>query len=588
MAKSKEGDEIINKDVIRAHALENAINHKGMAANGSVLNALFAEGLQKDQIKGIMPLLNEIVEHINSWDIEKQKTEFESIKEKMSKREVRIGLPPLPEAEEGKVVMRIAPFPSGPLHIGNTRQLILNDEYTKMYKGKLLLVMDDTIGSEEKPIEPEMYKLIPESVEWLGVKYDKKIIYKSERLEIYYKYAQEMLEKGYLYVCSCSQDSFHDLKIKGIDCSCRHLPKEEQIKRWKKMFDHKTPPGTFVVRLKTSMQDPDPAFRDRPMFRISDREHAKVKKKYRVWPLLEFSWAIDDHLLGITHIVRGIELMMETQTEKFIWDLFGWFHPQTIHTGLFQIEGVKLSKSKGSKEVRSGEYIGWNDPRLWSLQSLRDRGFRPEAIREFILGMGITKTNSLVAVDVLYALNRRYIENSPRLFFVQDPQRIHITGCPDFSTVIPLHPSENLGDREIKTKQDFFIPLEDAEMMKDANYRLIHLLNFKSTQVSRIKPRDFSFVSKNPDKTLNTKYIQWLPADDDSIDGNVPAEIVMPDGSTVKGLGEKAVSKIKVGETAQFERVGFVRLNKKIKSKEKSNKKSGAGKEIFEFWFAHP
>lgn len=576
--------EIINKDVIRAHALENAINHKGMAANGSVLNALFAEGLQKNQIREVVPIINKIVEEVNSFDIEKQKIEFEKIKEKMSKREVRIGLPPLPEAEEGKVVMRIAPFPSGPLHIGNTRQLILNDEYAKMYKGKLILVMDDTIGSEEKPIEPDMYKLIPESVEWLGVKYDKKIIYKSDRLEIYYKYAEEMLEKGYLYVCSCSQDSFHDLKIKGIDCPCRHLPKEEQIKRWKKMFDLKTPPGTFVVRLKTSMQDPDPAFRDRPMFRISDREHAKVKKKYRVWPLLEFSWAIDDHLLGITHIIRGIELMMETQTEKFIWDIFGWNHPQTIHTGLFQIEGVKLSKSKGSKEVRSGEYIGWNDPRLWSLQSLRDRGFRPGAIREFILSMGITRTNSLVAVDVLYALNRRYLENSPRLFFVQDPQMIHINGCPDFSTVIPLHPSENMGEREVKTKQDFFIPSEDSELMENGNYRLIHLLNFKSMQISKIKPKDFSFVSKNPDKNLNAKYLQWLPADEDSIDQNVFVEIIMPDGSTVKGLAESAVSKIKIDNTVQFERVGFVRLNKKIKSKEKSDN----NKEIFEFWFAHP
>ena len=341
------------------------------------------------------------------------------------------------------------------------------------------------------------------------------------------------------------------------------------------------------------MQDPDPAFRDRPMFRISDREHAKVKNKYRVWPLLEFSWAIDDHLLGITHIIRGIELMMETQTEKFIWDIFKWPHPQTIHTGLFQIEGVKLSKSKGSSEVRSGEYIGWNDPRLWSLQSLEARGFRPEAIREFILGMGITRTNSVVAVDVLYALNRRYLENSPRLFFVENPKLIHINGCPDFKTLIPLHPSENLGDREVKTKQDFFIPQQDSEMMENVNYRLIHLLNFKSTQISSIKPRDFSFVSKNPDKNLNAKYIQWLPADEDSINDNVFVEIIMPDGSTIKGLGEKAVSKIKVNDTVQFERIGFVRLNKKIKSEEESKskakgKKKAKDKEIYEFWFAHP
>ena len=64
----------------------------------------------------------------------------------------------------------------------------------------------------------------------------------------------------------------------------------------------------------------------------------------------------------MTHILRGIDLMMETKVEKFIWDLFGWKNPITIHLGFFQIEGVKISKSKGAKEVHSGAYTGWDDP----------------------------------------------------------------------------------------------------------------------------------------------------------------------------------------------------------------------------------
>jgi len=231
--------------------------------------------------------------------------------------------------------MRFAPFPSGPLHIGNSRPLILNDEYVKMYSGKLILVMDDTIGSAQKPIEKTAYKMIEEGAQWLGVKYDSEIIRKSDRMDKYYMYAEELLRKGYLYVCNCAREEMSENKKKGVECSCRQFSKEEQLQRWSEMFLAEE--GSMCVRLKTDMQDPDPAFRDRVMFRISDRPHALLKNKYRVYPLLDFAFAIDDHLLGVTHILRGMELVMETRVEKFIWDIFGWDHPEVVYNGHFAI-----------------------------------------------------------------------------------------------------------------------------------------------------------------------------------------------------------------------------------------------------------
>jgi len=217
----------ISKDVIKAYALENAIKYNGKANQGAVLAGLFAEGLEKSKIKEIMPKIQKVIGEVNNLSQEKQKEQLSKLDSKTSKREIRDGLKELPGAEDGKVVMRMAPFPSGPLHIGNARPLILNDEYAKMYNGKLLIVMDDTIGSKVKQIEPDAYKLIEEGIKWLGVKHDKKITYKSDRTEKYYAYAEEMLKKGYLYVCECDQVKMHDLKVKGIDCSCRHLPPEE-------------------------------------------------------------------------------------------------------------------------------------------------------------------------------------------------------------------------------------------------------------------------------------------------------------------------------------------------------------------------
>ncbi len=558
----------IDKNVIKAYALENAIKHRGKANQGAVLAGLFAEGLEKSGIKEIIPTIQKILKEVNSLSPKKQEEQLSKLDVKASKREVREGLKELENAEKGKVVMRIAPYPSGSLHIGNARPLILNDEYCKMYKGKLLLVMDDTIGNKAKPIEPEAYKLIEEGARWLGVNFDKKIIYKSDRIEKYYGYAEEMLKKGYMYVCDCANGKWKELKDKGIDCSCRHLPPTAQIIRWKKMFDAEE--GSMCVRLKTSMQDSDPAFRDRVMFKISDRVHARIGKKFRVYPSMEFSWGIDDHIFGVTHILRGIEHQMSTRVQDFIRNIFKWENPVSIYNGLFQIEGVKVSKSKSATEVHSGEYRGWNDPRTWSLQSLRDRGIKPEAIRQFIISLGIKKTNITVPVEALYMLNKKLLENAPRYFFVEQPEKITVKGCPELITKIPLHPNGKLGTRKYKTKQDFLISKMDYDLMQNENYRLMHLLNFKSYNVERIKPRTFSFISEEPDNELKTKFIQWLPEHST----NIKVEIVMPDGGTRKGLGEAELGKLKVGTVIQFERFGFVRLHKKTK-------------DSLEFWFAH-
>ncbi len=558
----------MDKELIKAYALENAIKHKGSAVSGAVLAGLFAEGLEKKNIKDVLPIIQSVLEDVNSMSLDEQKKEFEDYENKISKRDVREEgeLPALEGAENG-VVMRFAPFPSGPLHIGNTRQMILNDQYVKRYGGKLILVIDDTIGSEAKPIQKEAYGLIKEGANWLGINYDKKVILKSDRLEKYYSYAEELIKKDYMYVCSCSQEEIRKNRAEGVACSCREFGSADNFERWKMMFNAK--PGDFVVRLKTSMDDPNPAFRDRIMFRISNREHPLVGNKYQVWPLLEFSWAIDDHLLGVTHIIRGIDLMMETKVEKFIWGIFGWPHPYVMHTGFFSIEGISLSKSKGSKEVLSGKYFGWNDPRTWSLQSLRDRGFHPNAIREFILNMGLTKSNSTIAVNVLYALNRKYLEGVPKFFFVPEPMKIKISGCPEFDVKIP----SKKGVRFFHTTQEFYIPQQDSENITGQyDYRLMHLLNFRSFDISILDNRRFSFLSQEADKELEVKHIQWLPVNQN----NIEVDVVMPDGSLSKGLGEEALLNLQVGDIIEFERFGFVRLNKLDKQNNKAI-----------FWFAH-
>lgn len=552
------------EEKIFAYALENAVEHDGKCMPNSVLGKLFQEGLKKEKIREVMPKIQAAVSKVNSMNINDQKSEFEKQKDvvKVFVHETRHELPPLPNAVQGKVVVRFAPFPSGALHIGNAVPIIVNDEYAKRYDGKFILVIDDTIGSEEKQIVPAAYKMIEDDVKWLGVKYDPTIVYKSDRLNIYYKYAEMLINKGAAYVCFCNAEKLRDNREKGIACSCRSKDYQTNIKDWKWMFGVEAKQGMAILRLKTDMQNPNPAFRDRVLFRISDREHPRIKG-LKVWPMLEFSWAVDDHLLGITHIIRGNQLRMETEMEEFIWKILGWPPITAVYTPRISFEGVSFSKSKSQDEIKSGLYLDWSDPRTWSLQSFEKRGILPQAIRNLIVQFGMSEKEHLtIPLDMLYAENRKLLEDANRYFFVSKPRKISVLWAPKKRVFLPLHSQHpEKGKRELKAGSSFYIAEEDyRKIVEGKTYRLMNLFNFEK------KKGKFVFVSEEHDDKLDAPMFHWLPAAKETQRG----KIMMPDGTWTEGYVEAGASKLPEGTIIQFERIGFCK-------KQKGN----------EFWFAH-
>jgi glutamyl-tRNA synthetase len=544
---------------IMGYALKNAIEY-GKADAGKIMPKLFNHGLEKDMIKEIMPEIISKVTEVNKLSEEGKEIAFENYKEYIKINEdCSKKLTPLKNPSK-HMVFRLAPYPSGAMHIGNAKTYLLNAIYAEHYKGKILFVMDDTIGSEEKHLVPEGYKLLEECVRLLGVKYKKPIIYKSDRLKIYYKYAVELIKKDKAYVCHCSAEKIRENRANGIECGCRKFPQGIHLARWKEMF--KMSDGEAVLRLKTSMTHPNPAFRDRVLFKISTRKHPRKKNKYRVWPSLEMSWAIDDHLLGITHIIRGNDLMMETEVEKFIWDIFKWKHPEVNHVALVRLSGVgaKISKSKAQKEVKSGEFMGWDDPRTWSIQSLIRRGITKEAIRDFVEEIGLNNQDIIVPIDNLYAANRKRIDaKAERYSFVKEPMMLLFDKPYKIKEVeVPIHPDTPNKTRKIKLPQ-IIIDGDDFQNYKGKEVRLIHLFNIKIE--NKEKTRVTSVENKKIPK------IQW-------VSDEVPCRVLMPDGKWVLGMAESGIKRLKKGQIIQFERFGFVRFDTKAK-------------DAYEFWFAH-
>jgi glutamyl-tRNA synthetase len=542
------------EEMILKHALVNAIGHKGKADVQAVVGKIIAEQPElRERIKEIIDDVKKSVKEVNSWSVKKQESQLKKLGIEIGeeeKVEKKVGLPELPDAEVGKVVMRLAPFPSGPLHIGNARMVLLNDEYVKKYRGKLLLVVDDTIGSEEKFIVSEAYDLIIDGLKWLGVNWHQ-LHYKSDRLKFFYSTAEELIKKNLAYVCECSSEALRKNRVEGIVCVHRSQTIEENLSRWKDMLVGKYKEGAAVVRLKTDMKHPNPAFRDRVLLRVVEREHPKVGKKYKIWPMLEFSWAVDDQLLGVTHILRGKDLVMEDMMEEFIWDRLGLRKPEFIHHGLLNIQEAKLSKTEARRAIAAKEYSGWDDPRTWSLQSLRKRGIQPEAVRKFIVNMGLSLADVTVPAEILYAGNRKMIDSKAnRYFAVLNPVEISVKKAPKIKNVkASLHPDfPKRGCRNIPLNvEKIFVERDDFEKFKNKEVGLMNLFSVRLKKAAEFKSEKIK---------MEMQKIHWVS------ENNLKIKIVMPDGSIKKAVAEPDIKNLKENELVQLVRFGFCRVDK--------------------------
>jgi len=569
-----DSDEI--KRIIWISGLKNAVDFNGKPSKKAVMGKIMAERSDlKSQTKTIINLLDQIIEEITKLDIKEQKTKLLQLDptalEKKEIKEEKKELPQLPNLSNyEKIVMRLAPYPSGALHIGNARMVILNDEYVKKHNGELILFFDDTIGSPQslrdspkaKYVLPEAYDLIEEGLKWLNINYTK-VYYKSDRLEIFYKYCEKLISDNIAYVCFCTGNEFRErYKSKKKKCPHRAHSIEKNLEEWNNMLKGKYKETEAVVRLKTGMDQKDPALRDQIIMRISEAEHPRVGKKYTIWPMLEFSWAIDDYLIGVTHILRGADLIKEDFIEDFIWSHFKWKIAEFLHYGRLNFPDMKLSKTEARNNIQKGIYDGWEDPRTWSLQSLENRGIKPIAIRETLLELGMSMTGITFSVNWLYSKNKDLIDEiSDRYFYVEDPVSVIIDKVPfDEFTSEPLKLPSNpkKGKRKIKCniinhKLELFISLFDAR--KNMVGQIIRLKDLFNIKIVKIDENNNIYAAEFHSRELNREYpiIQWVLKE-----GKVKVSILKPNGLITTGYGELNLLKIPMRKPIQFERYGFV------------------------------
>jgi len=556
-------DEEIRKE-IRKIALQNAYEHDGKTQDKIVLAKILGTKPEfRSKAKEIAQEISEIVSLVNQISFEEQKKEIEENfpdilipKEKIEERE---GLPPLKGAEQGKVITRFPPEPNGYPHIGHAKAAIINSEYAKMYGGKFILRMDDTNPEAERM---EYHAAIKVGLDWLGIKFDI-IKNTSDDMEIFYEKGIELINSGKAYVCTCKREDISKNRKELKACKCSRGDIKQNIQGWGKMFD-KFKPGDAIVRFRGDMTADNAVMRDPVLFRIIDEKHYTLGNKYRVWPSYDLAVAIEDSIDGVTHAFRSKEFELRKELIDAILDALNMRKPYQDFFSRLEFKGMPISKRILKPLIEEGKVSWYDDPRLPTLESLKRRGIKPEAIKKFILSLGLTKANTLAPFDALESFNRKFVDSdSIRLFMVSKPKKLKIKKLPFTSVEISNHPIKNMGKRKIDLDENIFISGEDADTINDGTQ--LRLLGLGDVLISKRSEELEGEFLENVENASQQK-IQWVSQKDaHAIKILIPKQLFIDEQFNENSLEELEVYtephylQLKDGEEIQFVRFGYCR-----------------------------
>lgn len=539
---------------VRKYALQNAVEYTGQGQAGSVLGRLLSE---REDLRSMAKQLRDLVEtEVVAANSLAESNGIEYVREELArtapealereKHRKAEGLRELP-GDTSRVILRFAPNPNGPLTLGHSRGVVINSEYAKMYDGKVVLRFDDT-DTRVKPPLPDAYGWIEDEYEWLAGKPADVIVKASERMPVYLEHAERMIAEGFGYVCRCSADEFRDFREAKQNCPCRGRSATESLSDWKSMNDGKMQDGEGVVRVKTDMTLPNPALRDWPALRIQHTPHPLAGDRYKVWPLLDFQSAIEDHEQGVTHIVRGKDLMDSTRKQTLLYEHFGWKYPEPLYWGRVKVHEFGSFSTSGMRTtIESGSHEGWGDLRLPTLRALRRRGFSAQALRDFWIDLGLSQKDISISMQTIEAFNSSLIDSSvERRSFVASPVTLELRGTEEQRVNAPRHPDGSIpGSREWELTGSILIQASDT------GQRRVRLKEFADIEILGDVATIESF-----DRSDERPIIHWIPTGIAR-----EAELVTPTGDgLVTQTGVLEDFELVVGETYQLERVGYARL----------------------------
>ena len=507
----------------------------------------------------------------------------------------------LREGRSKTVVTRFSPEPNGYLHIGHAKSICLNFGIAGEFGGRCHLRFDDTNPAKE---EQEYTDAIQADVRWLGFDWGEHLYYASDYFEQLYEWAVELIGAGKAYVDDLSADEIREHRgtftEPGRESPWRDRPAQESLDLFARMRAGEFPDGARVLRARIDMAAANINLRDPVLYRILHAEHPRTGDAWCIYPTYDFAHGQSDAIEGISHSICTLEF--EAHRPLYDWLLDNLPVPSRPHQ--YEFARLKLTHTVMSKRVllrlvNEGHVRGWDDPRMPTLSGLRRRGFPAEGIRDFVAMVGVAKTDSVVEVEMLeHAVRNVLNRTAARRFAVLDPLKVVIENYPDGLVeemeVVNNPEDPSAGTRRLPFTRELWIERDDfmeepvRKFFRLAPGREVRLRTAYFVTCREVVKDDVGTIVElrctydpatrggaAPDGRRPKATLHWLSAAHAVAAevrlydyllrspypeaGGDPFDDLNPDSETVlRGcLVEPSLAAVPVGETVQFERLGY-------------------------------
>ena len=500
----------------------------------------------------------------------------------------------LASGKVSKIITRFPPEPNGYLHIGHAKALCINFGMKEKYQGECNLRFDDTNPAKE---DVEYMESIKEDIKWLGFDWDR-VLNASDYFDKMYECAVKLIKDGKAYVCDLTADEIRatrgNFEVPGTESPYRNRSVEESLDLFERMRAGEFADGERVLRAKIDMASPNINMRDPVIYRICHAEHPHTGAKWVIYPMYDFAHPLEDAIEGITHSLCSLEFENHRPLYDWVTENCGFPapRPRQIEFARLNLTHTVMSKRFIKRLVDEGVVWGWNDPRLSTLSGIRERGYPPEAIRDFCSRIGVAKADSEVDIAILeHCVRENLNQNATRAMVVTKPLKLIVDNYPEgksedcfiennpntdekhvctFSRELYIEESDfalNPPSKFFRLKPDGMVRLKGAYVVKyagveqdaDGNVTSVHVELLEGTKSgeegANIKVKGtIHWVNANDSIDVRLNMFDYLINDGD---GDY-MDRVNPNSLTVLGgKAEKFLASAKPGDRFQFLRQGY-------------------------------
>ena len=381
----------------------------------------------------------------------------------------------------GRLNTRFPPEPNGYLHIGHAKAICMDFGVAEKFGGTCNLRFDDTNPVKE---DVEYVDAIREDIKWLGYDWGNREYYASDYFPQLYDLAIRLIKEGKAYVDQQTAEQIAEQKgtptTPGIESPYRNRPIEENLDLFERMNKGEFDEGTYVLRAKIDMANPNMHFRDPIMYRIIKTPHHRTGTKWNVYPMYDFAHGQSDYFEGVTHSICTLEFEVHRPLyEYFVKELADESYcPRQIEFNRLNLTYTLMSKRKLLQLVKEGLVVGWDDPRMPTICGLRRRGYTPESIKNFVNKIGYTKYEALNSISLLeHSIREDLNKRATRVSAVVNPVKLIITNYPEDKVEtmeMENNPEkENSGTHSMPFTRELYIERED--FMEEAPKKFFRL-----------------------------------------------------------------------------------------------------------------